>query len=61
LRFPRCGIGARKGASVSIRMRSSGVSRTDLAQRSAVLNVTMPEKESAKPSARHASASPACR
>jgi len=51
-RRPRWGTGARYGASVSIRSRSRGTSRTASRSRSAPLNVTMPATETWRPSER---------
>src|SRR5688572_8854613 len=45
LTFPRCGTGARYGASVSTRMRSSGADLATARISSAFLKVRMPENE----------------
>ncbi len=50
LRLPRCGTGARKGASVSTSMRSSGTARATSRSASEFLKVATPEKETESPS-----------
>ena len=51
MRFPRCGGGARNGASVSISSRSSGHSRATCWIVSALGKATIPEKDRQNPSA----------
>src|SRR5262245_15807058 len=52
LRFPRCGTGARNGASVSMRRRSSGIVRTAARKASALRKVAIPEMERCRPRSR---------
>jgi hypothetical protein len=56
LRTPRCGSGARKGASVSTSVRSIGTAFADSRTFSPFGKVRIPLKETWKPSARYARA-----
>ena len=53
LGLPRCGIGARNGASVSVRSRSGGATAAASRSAGALVNVTVPAKLITYPAAAH--------